>query len=276
MSFRPRSASTQGQVDELQSGSDHHRLRTIVTPAALQFILAVMLFLGTLFFFILGRASFRSHAVNWFTDREARLRTLKIMNDIESNLGGYLIVVTAINLGLGIATTIMAYLMGSAVADSLGRVGFRPQLHSLCRPRHHGRPAVRRRPLDVPNPARRVAAAGGISGDHHRRRPIPHAGDRRPPGAQPASAGDFSQHRILGLAVGTGRRVPCDADPDHRARGVQPSLSAATRRNCRGSLYLRQRRGLRSTTRRKLRRARRSRRRARRARSSSRFDRRRR
>ena len=85
---------------------------TTVTPAALQFVLAVMLFLGTFFFFILGRAGFRNHAINWFTDREARLRALKIMNDIESNLGGYLIVVTAINLGLGIATTIMAYLMG--------------------------------------------------------------------------------------------------------------------------------------------------------------------
>jgi predicted PurR-regulated permease PerM len=84
---------------------------TTVTPAALQFTLAAMLFFATLFFFILGRASFRMHAVNWFSNRDARLRTLKIMNDIESNLGGYLIVVTAINLGLGIATTIMAYLM---------------------------------------------------------------------------------------------------------------------------------------------------------------------
>jgi len=84
---------------------------TIVTPAALQFSLAVMLFFATLFFFILGRASFRSHAINWFSDREARLRALKIMNDIESNLGGYLIVVTAINLSLGVATTLMAYLL---------------------------------------------------------------------------------------------------------------------------------------------------------------------
>jgi predicted PurR-regulated permease PerM len=84
---------------------------TIVTPAALQFSLALMLFFATLFFFIIGRASFRSHTVNWFSDRDARLRTLKIMNDIESNLGGYLIVVTAINLGLGIVTTLMAYLL---------------------------------------------------------------------------------------------------------------------------------------------------------------------
>ena len=57
-----------------------------------------MLFFATLFFFILGRAGFRKYAINWFTDRDARLRALKIINDIESNLGGYLIVVTAINL----------------------------------------------------------------------------------------------------------------------------------------------------------------------------------
>ena len=85
---------------------------TIVTPAALQFILAVMLFFSTLFFFILGRASFRNYTIHWFTDRTARLRALKIMNDIESNLGGYLIVVTAINFALGVATVIMAYALG--------------------------------------------------------------------------------------------------------------------------------------------------------------------
>ena len=85
---------------------------TTVTPAALQFILAVVLFFATLFFFILGRASFRSHAINWFSEREARLRALKILNDIESNLGGYLIVVTAINLALGVVTMAMAYAMG--------------------------------------------------------------------------------------------------------------------------------------------------------------------
>jgi predicted PurR-regulated permease PerM len=85
---------------------------TTVTPAALQFILAVMLFFATLFFFILGRASFRNHTINWFTDRDARLRALKIMNDIESNLGGYLIVVTAINMALGLVTILMAYLLG--------------------------------------------------------------------------------------------------------------------------------------------------------------------
>jgi predicted PurR-regulated permease PerM len=87
-------------------------LVTIVTPAALQFVLAVVMFFATLFFFILGRAGFRKQAVNWFTSRTTRLRALKILNDIEENLGGYLIVVTCINVGLGIVTIIAAMLMG--------------------------------------------------------------------------------------------------------------------------------------------------------------------
>jgi predicted PurR-regulated permease PerM len=60
----------------------------------------------------MGRASFRTYAVNWFDSRTARLRALKILNDIEDNLGGYLIVVTAINFMLGVVTIIAAMLMG--------------------------------------------------------------------------------------------------------------------------------------------------------------------
>jgi predicted PurR-regulated permease PerM len=85
---------------------------TVITPAAAQFVLQLILFVGTLFFFILGRASFRSHAVHWFSSRAARLRALKILNDIENNLSGYLIVVTAINLSLGLVVIAATYLMG--------------------------------------------------------------------------------------------------------------------------------------------------------------------
>jgi len=85
---------------------------TIVTPAALQFVLQTVMFFATLFFVIMGRSGFRKYAVNWFATRESRLRALKILNDIEENLGGYLIVVTAINLALGIVTAIAAWLLG--------------------------------------------------------------------------------------------------------------------------------------------------------------------
>src|SRR4051812_37299738 len=83
-----------------------------VTPAALQFVLQVVMFFATLFFVIMGRSGFRRYAVQWFGTRETRLRTLKILNDIEENLGGYLIVVTAINLSLGVVTALAAWAMG--------------------------------------------------------------------------------------------------------------------------------------------------------------------
>jgi predicted PurR-regulated permease PerM len=85
---------------------------SIATPAALQFVLQALMFFATLFFVIMGRSGFRKYAVNRFGTRETRLRALKILNDIEENLGGYLIIVTAINLALGVVTAIAAALMG--------------------------------------------------------------------------------------------------------------------------------------------------------------------
>ncbi|MGE5157546.1 MAG: AI-2E family transporter, partial [Gemmatimonas sp.] len=41
-----------------------------------------------------------------FGDHEARLRTLRILNEIEEHLGNYLLTVTVINLGVGLATGI--------------------------------------------------------------------------------------------------------------------------------------------------------------------------
>jgi predicted PurR-regulated permease PerM len=97
---------------------------TIITPAAVQFAMQLVLFFGTLFFYIIGRAQFRQYAVSWFTEREARLRALKILNDIEDNMGGYLIVVTAINLSLGVVTFVMAYLLGLPAPLLWGALAF--------------------------------------------------------------------------------------------------------------------------------------------------------
>ena len=97
---------------------------TVITPAAVQLAMQLVLFFGTLFFFIIGRSEFRKYAVNWFASREARLRALRILNDIEDNLGGYLIVVTAINLSLGVVTVIMAYLLGLPAPLLWGALAF--------------------------------------------------------------------------------------------------------------------------------------------------------
>src|SRR5215470_4234976 len=80
----------------------------VVTPAIGQ----TFIFFGTLFFILLGRARLRRVLVALFDQREARLRTLKIMNDIERNLTGYLSVVTIINVAVGICGGVAALVAG--------------------------------------------------------------------------------------------------------------------------------------------------------------------
>lgn len=81
---------------------------TFVTPAIGQ----IMIFFGTLLFFLLGRAQLRSAVVSQFDDHKARLRALKIMNAIERSLTGYLSVVAVINFVVGLAGAIIAYAVG--------------------------------------------------------------------------------------------------------------------------------------------------------------------
>ena len=79
------------------------------------------LFFGTLFFMLLGRSQLRRVLVAFFDERDARLRMLKIMNDIEHNLTGYLSIVTIINLALD-----------SAVGLPLGSPACRIRLPGQC------------------------------------------------------------------------------------------------------------------------------------------------
>jgi predicted PurR-regulated permease PerM len=80
----------------------------VVTPAIGQ----TFIFFGTLFFMLLGRSQLRRVLVAFFDEREARLRTLKIMNDIEHNLTGYLSMVTIINVAVGICGGVAAWVAG--------------------------------------------------------------------------------------------------------------------------------------------------------------------
>jgi predicted PurR-regulated permease PerM len=81
---------------------------SIVTPA----IGEVFIFFGTLLFMLIGRNRLRRVLVAFFDDREARLRTLKIMNDIEHNLTGYLSMVAIINLSVGVVAGVIAFAVG--------------------------------------------------------------------------------------------------------------------------------------------------------------------
>lgn len=79
-----------------------------LTPAAAE----LLLFFVALMFFLVGQSTLRSTAVTLFSSREAKLRFLKIMNDIEHNLAGYLTVVTMINAALGTVVAVGAWLLG--------------------------------------------------------------------------------------------------------------------------------------------------------------------
>ena len=81
---------------------------SIVTPAIGQLVI----FFGALFFMLLGRSRIRHETVALFRTRAGRLRVLRILNDIERNLTGYLSVVAIINLTMG--------LLGGAIAWAVG------------------------------------------------------------------------------------------------------------------------------------------------------------
>jgi predicted PurR-regulated permease PerM len=92
----------------------------VLTPAIGQ----IFIFFGTLFFFLLGRARLRHVLIAFFENRDSRLRTLKILNDIEHNLTNYLSVVAVINLCVGIAATLIAYFVGLPNAIAWGVLAF--------------------------------------------------------------------------------------------------------------------------------------------------------
>jgi len=79
-----------------------------LTPAAGE----LLLFFGTLMFFLIGQIELRAHMVSLFSNRDAKLRFLKIMRDIERNLAGYLTVVTIINAALGVVVALGTWLIG--------------------------------------------------------------------------------------------------------------------------------------------------------------------
>jgi predicted PurR-regulated permease PerM len=79
-----------------------------------------LLFLATLILFIASWKDLRRTLIMIFTDHASRLRTLRILNEIEEQLGGYLLTVTTINLGVGAATGIICALTGMPNAAGLG------------------------------------------------------------------------------------------------------------------------------------------------------------
>ena len=79
-----------------------------------------LLFVATLILFIASWKDLRRAMVMNFGDRPARLRTLRILNAIEEHLGSYLLMVTSINVGVGIAAGIICAVTGMPNPAGLG------------------------------------------------------------------------------------------------------------------------------------------------------------
>jgi predicted PurR-regulated permease PerM len=79
-----------------------------------------LLFFATLVLFIASWRDLRRALIMTFADHASRLRTLRILNEIEGQLGGYLLTVTMINLGVGAATGIICAVTGMPNPAGLG------------------------------------------------------------------------------------------------------------------------------------------------------------
>jgi predicted PurR-regulated permease PerM len=104
-----KALSPQGGALKVDTGPDLVApVLTVVTPAVGQ----TVIFFGTLFFFLLGRNELRRYLVVFFDKRESRLRTLRILNDVEHHLTSYLSIVALINACVGIFAGVATYLIG--------------------------------------------------------------------------------------------------------------------------------------------------------------------
>jgi len=79
-----------------------------------------LLFFATLILFIASWRDLRRALIMTFGARDARLRMLRILNEIEVHLGNYLLTVTLINTGVGIATGVVCALTGMPNPAGLG------------------------------------------------------------------------------------------------------------------------------------------------------------
>src|SRR5258708_39407081 len=82
-----------------------------------------LLFFATLILFIASWRDLRRALIMHVAGHAERLRMLRILNEIEEHLGGYLLTVTMINVGVGIATGFVCAVTGMPNPAGLGALG---------------------------------------------------------------------------------------------------------------------------------------------------------
>ena len=79
-----------------------------------------LLFVATLILFIASWRDLRRALIMNFGERTARLRTLRVLNEIEDHLGNYLLMVTTINVVVGVVTGLICAVSGMPNPAGLG------------------------------------------------------------------------------------------------------------------------------------------------------------
>jgi predicted PurR-regulated permease PerM len=80
----------------------------------------LLLFVATLLLFLASWPDLRRTLILTFPDRQVRLLTLRVLNEIEESLGGYLVTVTLINVGVGMLAGLVCALFGMPNPLGLG------------------------------------------------------------------------------------------------------------------------------------------------------------
>jgi len=93
---------------EQQSSGLVTTILSVITPAVSHFIL----FVGALVFYLVYRDKLRSALVFFLNDRDARLTTLRALNDIDENMTTYFGTFTLVNIGLGVVATMLTWFTG--------------------------------------------------------------------------------------------------------------------------------------------------------------------
>jgi predicted PurR-regulated permease PerM len=105
---------------ELPTSNVLAQVVNFLTPAAGELVV----FFGTLFFFLLSRNSQRAHIVLMFTSQDMRLRALRVLNALEASLTRYLVTVSLVNVVVGVVAAGIAYAFGLPSPALWGVVAF--------------------------------------------------------------------------------------------------------------------------------------------------------
>jgi predicted PurR-regulated permease PerM len=84
----------------------------------------VVVFLATLFLYLVSREELRRHVILMASGSDARLRAIRVFNEVEAKLVRYIGTMAAINLVVGTLTAIGAYLLGYPSPALLGALEF--------------------------------------------------------------------------------------------------------------------------------------------------------